>query len=285
EIRGRGAQAADQVPDSRSPAPDPRPPAPGLEVREAHRACGGVVAVDEVSIQVRPGTIVGLIGANGAGKSTLLNLISGVEPLERGCVRLNGEDLTALSAAERARRGIVRTFQVPRLIDALSVVENITLGREAAERPAWKRSPAAERGAAAEARRALAGVGLAPLADRPARSLGTGERKYVELVRAIFSDARLLLFDEPAVGLSLDELEELRRRLNAMRRAGTAILVIDHNIDFIRSLADYVYVMDSGRVVREGAVGEVALTGSASRPAASEPAAAERAFQTGPGQA
>lgn len=229
----------------------------GLEVRSARRSFGGVNAVNDVSIIVPAGKVTGLIGANGAGKSTLINLISGIEPLDGGSVYLSGEDIGHLSPAERTRHGLVRTFQVPRVVDELSVVENIVLGSEASERPLLRRDAGAEARRFARARSTLSDLGLGHLGERPASSLGTGERKYIEVARAIFSDASVLLLDEPAVGLSGGEVEQLRSWLESMRDAGTAILVIDHNIDFIRELADHVYSMESGQITWDGSPEEM----------------------------
>jgi branched-chain amino acid transport system ATP-binding protein len=264
-LRGRRhGPAAEPV-----PAPTVRGPSGGrgLEVSGAGRSFGGVAAVCGVSLAVPAGTIVGLVGANGAGKTTLLNLVSGVEPLQSGAVLLDGEDVGRLSPAERTRRGLARTFQVPRLVDELSVVENVALGREASA-PAG-RGRAREASARAAAWRALADLALVDLAGRPAGGLGTGERKAVELARALASDASVLLLDEPAVGLSLEEVELVRRRLDELRRQGMAILVVDHNVDFIESLADRVHVMANGRL--DAAPREPAVRG---RPAAREEAPA-----------
>jgi len=151
----------------------------------------------------------------------------------------------------------VRTFQVPRLVEELSVVQNVMLGREAIERPVLRRSARREAAELAEAGSLLADASLDQLMHRPARSLGTGERKYVELVRAMFSSASVLLLDEPAVGLSLEEVEQLLVRLSQLRDRGAAILVIDHNMHFIEGLANYVYVMEEGKVVREGLPGRL----------------------------
>ncbi|MGH9101937.1 MAG: ATP-binding cassette domain-containing protein, partial [Acidimicrobiales bacterium] len=240
-------------------APAERGAAEGLEVRSARRSFGGVAAVDGVSIVAPAGKVTALVGANGAGKSTLLNLISGVERLEGGSVSMDGEDMSHASPAERTRRGIVRTFQVPRLVDELPVVQNVVLGREAAEHSAIRRRRGVERSELARARATLAELSLQHLADRPARALGTGERKYAELARAMFADAAVILLDEPAVGLSMEEVARLRRWLAQMRDRGTAVVVIDHNIDFIKELADYVYSMESGRIVWEGAPGDLPL--------------------------
>ncbi|MBO0687726.1 MAG: sugar ABC transporter ATP-binding protein, partial [Candidatus Dormibacteraeota bacterium] len=223
----------------------------GLEVRGARRSFAGLVAVDGASLSVPAGTIVGLVGANGAGKSTLVNLISGVERLDSGIVELDGEDISRLAPADRTRRGIVRTFQVPRLVDELTVLENVVLGREASEASPFRRRPAVEASELSRARQTLAGLSLEHLADRPARSLGTGERKEVELARAVFSEASVVLLDEPAVGLALDEVERLGQWLRRMREQGMAVLVIDHNLDFVRSLADRIQVMEAGRIQDE----------------------------------
>ncbi|TMC09715.1 MAG: ATP-binding cassette domain-containing protein [Chloroflexi bacterium] len=226
-----------------------------LEVRGVARSFGGVAAVRDASLAVPAGSIVGLVGPNGAGKTTLLNLVSGVERLQAGAVLLDGAGVGGLSAAERTRRGIVRTFQVPRLVDELSVVENVALGPEAAQPGLLRRRRSLEVAALGRARAALADLALSELADRPAGGLGTGERKSVELARALATGGSVLLLDEPAVGLSLAEVDGLRRRLRALRAQGMAILVVDHNLDFVESLADDVYVMASGRVERGTAAG------------------------------
>lgn len=252
----------------------------GLEIRAVRRTFGGVVAIDDVSLVVPAGQVTGLIGANGAGKSTLLNLISGVDLLEAGSLIFDGQDISHLSPAERTQRGLVRTFQVPRLVDALSVIENIVLGHEASERPIIHRDLALERARLGWARATLADLGLEQLADRPASSLGTGERKYVELARAIFSGASLMLLDEPAVGLSVEEVSQLLLWLGRMRDDGVAILVIDHNIDFIRELVDHVYSMESGAITWHGRPDEIEVSAfqirlRSERPASSTPSDVE----------
>lgn len=224
----------------------------GLEVRSVGRRFGGVVAVDDVSLSVRPSSITALIGSNGAGKSTLVNMISGVEHCDSGSVSLGGEDITRLLPAERTRMGLARTFQVPRLVEDLDVIDNVMLGREAGEASVWWRSKAREREHRAAAVRRLQNAGLDHLAYRLARTLGTGERKFVELVRALDEEPTVCLLDEPAVGLSVEEIDHLQDWIVRLRDAGAAVLVIDHNLDFVQRLADYVYVMDVGRIVRSG---------------------------------
>ena len=230
----------------------PAPPAPGqagLVVRGIAKSFGGVTAVRDVSLAVPPGTITALIGSNGAGKSTLVNLISGIDRPDAGAVLLGGRDLTGLRAPERTRLGIARTFQVPRLVDELTVIDNLVLGEEAAEPSFLRRSRAREARQRQRALARLAEGALSEVAGRRAGSLGTGERKFVELVRALIADPVVCLLDEPAVGLSLDEIAHLTDWLRALRDRGAAVLVIDHNLDFIHQLADQVYVMDLGRIV------------------------------------
>lgn len=223
-----------------------------LEITDASRRFGGVVAVDSVSLTLEAGRVTALIGSNGAGKSTLVNMISGVERLDGGRVSLGTQDITALGAAQRTRLGVARTFQVPRLVEDLSVLDNVMLGREAGEGTVWWRSAAREREHRETALERLAKAGLDELAQRRVSTLGTGERKFVELVRALDEEPSVCLLDEPAVGLSLGEIEQLQEWIVRLRDAGAAVLVIDHNLDFVQRLADFVYVMDVGRIVRSG---------------------------------
>jgi ABC-type branched-subunit amino acid transport system ATPase component/ABC-type branched-subunit amino acid transport system permease subunit len=232
----------------------------GLVVRGVSKSFGGVAAVRDVSLAVPPGTIVALIGSNGAGKSTLVNLISGIDRPDTGAVLLDGRDLTGLRAPERTRMGIARTFQVPRLVDELTIIDNLVLGEEAAEGSFLRRSRAREAGHRQRAQARLAEGALSELAGRRAGSLGTGERKFVELVRALTANPVVCLLDEPAVGLSLDEIEHLSDWLLALRDSGAAVLVIDHNLDFIHRLADMVYVMDLGQIIRQGPADELVGT-------------------------
>ena len=232
----------------------------GLVVRGVSKSFGGVAAVRDVSLVVPPGTIVALIGSNGAGKSTLVNLISGIDRPDTGTVLLDGRDLTGLRAPERTRMGIARTFQVPRLVDELTIIDNLVLGEEAAEGSFLRRSRAREARHRQRAQARLAEGALSELAGRRAGALGTGERKFVELVRALTANPVVCLLDEPAVGLSLDEIAHLSDWLLALRDSGAAVLVIDHNLDFIHRLADMVYVMDLGQIIRQGPADELVGT-------------------------
>lgn len=240
----------------------------GLQVHDVRRRFGGVMAVAGVSLSVPRGRVVGLIGANGAGKSTLLNLVSGVEPLDGGRVVLDGADIGGHAPARRAAMGVARTFQTPRLVDEMTVVENIMVGIEALTGRTYRAATGEDERARAMAVAALERVGLQHMGGRRAASLGSGERKFVELLRSLASGPSLLLMDEPGVGLSSDELMTLRSWVRDLAAAGTAVMLVDHNMDFIGSLVDYVYVMEMGRVVTEGRPDEVEMVASRRAPVA-----------------
>ncbi len=239
----------------------------GLQVHDVRRRFGGVMAVAGVSLSVPRGGVVGLIGANGAGKSTLLNLVSGVEPLDGGRVVLDGADIGGYSPARRAALGVARTFQTPRLVDEMTVVENIMVGIEALSGRTYRAAAGEDERARAMALAALERVGLQHMSGRKVASLGSGERKFVELLRSLASRPSLLLMDEPGVGLSSDELMTLRTWVRDLAGAGTAVMLVDHNMDFIGSLVDHVYVMELGQVVTEGHPDEVDMVSSRRAPA------------------
>jgi ABC-type branched-subunit amino acid transport system ATPase component/ABC-type branched-subunit amino acid transport system permease subunit len=207
---------------------------------------GGLVAVSDVGFEVRFGQVVALIGPNGAGKSTLFNLISGIEPPTAGRVLLEGRELSGAPIHSRAA-SIGRSFQVPRLVPEMTALENVVarldhlpLKADEAERRLL-------------ARRQLATFGLDELADRPVREIGLGYHKLIELARASAGRPSLLLLDEPAVGLTGEEIERLTRALERLRREGAAILVVEHNVEFVATIADELVVLDSGRVIARGA--------------------------------
>lgn len=228
----------------------------GLVAASVVKSFGGLTAVDEVSVVVPAGAVTGLIGTNGAGKSTFLNVVSGVEPADRGSIVLNGCDLTRSTPAERASAGIARTFQTPRLVDHCTVLENVMIGRDATHGTVFRRqSRQQETVTRNEAMFALERVGLAGIASRPAGSLGGGERRFVELLRALILQPQVLLMDEPAVGLSIEEIDSVASWIREIAVGGTAVLLIDHNMDFIADLTDYVYSMESGRIVAQGPAG------------------------------
>lgn len=202
---------------------------------------GGVVAVNDVSLRVAAGTIVGLIGPNGAGKTSVIDAVTGFAG-STGSVQLAGRQLDALAPHARVHAGLARTFQSLELYDDLSVEENVgvaALGRRHADRRA-------------AVERALTSVGIAALADRPAGELSQGERQLVSIARACVADPAVLLLDEPAAGLDSEESTWLGERIRAICSSGAAMLLVDHDVNLVLNVCDHVYVLDFGVVIAEG---------------------------------
>jgi branched-chain amino acid transport system ATP-binding protein len=219
----------------------------GLSVR-----FGGVRAVDEVDVVVQEGRLVGLIGPNGAGKTTFVDAITGFVRYT-GRVELDGHDLAGLPPHARARRGLARTWQSTELFDDLTVRENL---RVAAERPSWLAlaaelvgRPAGDDVATDEALELLE---LRPFADAMPSELTQGQRKLVGVGRAVAMRPRLLCLDEPAAGLDTHESEELGRRLRQIADAGTATLLIDHDMGLVLTICDVIVVLEFGKVIASG---------------------------------
>jgi ABC-type branched-subunit amino acid transport system ATPase component len=224
---------------------------------------GGLVAVGGVSIQVRVGQPVGLIGPNGAGKTTTFNACSGLVKPHAGKVRLFGEDITHKRPAARARLGLGRTFQLMELYDRLSVRQNVAMGLEA--KLAGSRllgpimSTAAERREIAEATdHAMERCGLVPLADRRAGVLPSGQRRLVELGRALAGNFRILLLDEPSSGLDEAETAAFGEVLcSVIAEDKRGILLVEHDMSLVRTVCDYTYVLDFGKLIAEGSTADV----------------------------
>lgn len=226
--------------------------ADGLKLEGVVRTFGGVRAVDGVSLEARHGEITAIIGSNGAGKSTLMNIISGVEDFTEGVITLDGSALCSGNPTGRVELGIVRTFQTPRLVPGLTVLENVLLGVEGSWRLGFGSRHDRDRSASKQAERAIELTRLSPIAHRLAGELAGGQRKLVELARALARDATLILIDEPGAGLTVDEVGHLSELIADFRMRGSVTIVIDHNLDFIGEVADRVYVMDQGRIASGG---------------------------------
>jgi branched-chain amino acid transport system ATP-binding protein len=225
---------------------------PLLALENVTRRFGGVVALDEVSLDVEEGEIVGLIGPNGAGKTTAFNVITRLYSPERGSVSFDGQDLLKVPAHGIVRLGIARTFQNVALFQLMSVLENVLLGGHARED---LRSEAAARAAGMEA---LAYLGLAELARRPAVGLPYGRLKRIELARALVAKPRLLLLDEPAGGLNHEEVEELTAQIRRLRDDfGLTILLVEHHMALVMAVSDRVHVLNFGRKIAQGTPAEV----------------------------
>lgn len=219
---------------------------------------GGVRAVDNVDIQVDEGQLVGLIGPNGAGKTTFIDAITGFVSA-RGRVALDGRDLSRLSAHNRARQGLVRTWQSIELFDDLSVGENLTVSGyrpglwDTLKEVFWR-----PRGDAPESVQAtLDLLGLASVADASPSDLPQGQRKLVGVARALSARPRLLLLDEPAAGLDTSESQDLGQRLRRVVDTGLSMLLIDHDMGLVLSICDYIFVLDFGVIIAEGRPNEI----------------------------
>ena len=217
---------------------------PLLSVEHVSRRFGGVVAVDDVSLAVDTGEIAGLIGPNGAGKTTLFNLITRLYRPDAGEIAFDGESLLRTPPYRVIRRGIARTFQNVELFPTMTVHENVLVGAHV------------RRGKSVSD--LLAELGLAQVAQRPARGLPFGTMKRVELARALASGPRLLLLDEPAGGLNHEEVEELGTLIRRIREAfEVTIFLVEHHMNLVMSLADRVHVLDFGRKLAEGTPADV----------------------------
>ena len=235
-----------------------------LVVEHLSVAFGGVRAVDDVSLAVAPGLVFSIIGPNGAGKTTLFNVISGLYRPERGRVRLAGEDVTGLAPEDLARRGLSRTFQNLQIFFRMSVLENVMVGRHRHETtgmfadlfhlPAVGRQNRITREAAAAA---LERVGLAAAAERPAGSLSFGDLKRLELARALASEPKLLLLDEPAAGCNAVETAGIAVVIRRLSRDGITVVLVEHDMRLVMNVSDRIHVLANGRTLAEGAGDEV----------------------------
>jgi branched-chain amino acid transport system ATP-binding protein len=216
-------------------------------------------AVDGVTLSVAPTAIVGIAGTNGAGKTTLFGAIAGQLPLASGEIVFEGHDISRLPPNRRARRGLARTFQVPREFGSLTVLDNLRAAapNDAHEslRAAWFGRPAAGRADAELERRAddvLSLTGLSKMRDQPASSLSGGQKKLLELARALMGAPKCILLDEPFAGINPVLIAQLLDVLRAVHARGIALVVIEHNLQALKAFARRLVVMDQGRVIADG---------------------------------
>ena len=220
--------------------------APLLAIEGLAKSFGGLQAVRDVSFQVGPRDIVGLIGPNGSGKTTVLNLVTGEFPADRGSIRLEGRELSGLKSFRISRARITRTFQLVRVLPGMTVRENVMIGRLFGADPT---SPARAR---AEVDEILARVGLRDRAEQLGAELTYIDQKRVELARALATRPRLLLLDEWLAGLNPAELEIGIALVRRIRDEGIAIIMIEHVMEAIRALCDHVVVMSAGALIARG---------------------------------
>ncbi len=235
-----------------------------LETERLSIGFGGVRAVDDVSLIVEAGQVFSIIGPNGAGKTTLFNLVSGLYMPLDGRVRLAGEDVTGLAPDRLARRGLSRTFQNLQVFFRMSAVENVMVGRHRHERtgiladllhlPAVDRQ---NRRTLEAARGALARVGLCDVANQQAGTLPYGALKRLEIARALASEPKILLLDEPAAGCNPVETRELEGVIRSIVKDGVTVVLVEHDMRLVMNISDRIHVLANGRTLVEGTVAEV----------------------------
>jgi ABC-type branched-subunit amino acid transport system ATPase component len=235
-----------------------------LDAVDISKHFGGISALDHVSLSLRPGEVHGLIGPNGSGKTTLLNMLSGYYQPSAGSIRHGGEELSNATVQRRARIGIARTFQKPRLLPTLSVLDNAVLG-------AWPHARAGflatafglpwvgreEKALRAQAAEILHGIGLGHVIHRRANLLDHAEQRFLEIARGLVMRPRFILLDEPAGGLTGNEIEHLSDVIRTLREAGIGVLLVEHHTDFVFRICDRVTTLDVGRMIKHGTPDEV----------------------------
>jgi branched-chain amino acid transport system ATP-binding protein len=238
--------------------------APVLEIKALNKRFGGIVVADSIDLTLAAGRVVGLIGPNGAGKTSLFNLISGVVKPDSGSITLDGHSLNRRKTYQRARMGLSRTWQNLRLFPSLTVLDNLAVApryyagesllRLIFSPGAVARAEAASRG---KAMTILEQTGLAAVAHTPAADLTYGQQKLVGVARALMSDARCLLLDEPMAGVEGQAYETMQKVVRRVAESGVAVCVVEHNVAFIRDLCDEGVFMFAGKVLARGPVSDL----------------------------
>ncbi|NOG71436.1 branched-chain amino acid ABC transporter ATP-binding protein/permease [Roseicella sp. DB1501] len=262
-----------KLPENRAVIPRPellpallgqQPKHAGLTLRDIVLSFGGVRAIDGLDLDLRPGEVHGLIGPNGSGKTTTLNVISGYYRPETGAMTCDGGPLPAGDAVGRAARGIARTFQTPRVVGEASVIENVMVGATIEGRTGFleallslPRQRREERMLEDRARQALQAVGLGALADIRADRLQHSELRFMEIARALMLRPAFLMLDEPAAGLSTDEIKRLDQLIRGVSRQGIGVLLVEHHADLIFEICDRITVLNLGKVLAAGTPEEI----------------------------
>jgi len=235
-----------------------------LEVKSLTKRFGGLVAVNRVEFELRPGEILGMIGPNGAGKTTVFNMITGIYRPDEGSIRLEGRELVGLRPHDITALGIARTFQTIRLFPNLTVMENVMAGQYCRTRAGiWdalvlsRRHRQEEAAILEEAERRLAFMGLSHLAEELARNLPYGLQRRLEIARALATRPKLLVLDEPAGGLNDQETRELMDWVVQIRDSGITVFLIEHDMTVVMGICDRIIVLDNGEKIAEGTPAEV----------------------------
>lgn len=227
-----------------------------LELRDLSKNFGGVRAVDKLTVTIEKGEIFGLIGPNGSGKSTAVNLICGVFSVSEGAILLNGKDLGTMPPHRRLRAGIARTFQNIRLFGELTVWQNLSVARNSIEDVAGQGFLSRWFGSTKRVREEidemLEFAGLADKGDELAANLAFGEQRRLELARALATKPKILLLDEPAAGMNLEEVKDLDGRIRKLRDSGITVLLVEHVMELVMGVADRIAVLNFGQKIAEG---------------------------------
>ena len=226
-----------------------------LEVSRVSHRFGGLKAVDNASFGVEQGEIVGLIGPNGAGKTTIFNLISGALEVQEGSITLRGDDITRLRPDQISRRGLARTFQTPKLFTGMSAFENVRLALIYGNPERRFSHEEAER----EVNRLMATMGILSDRNKPVRDLPLAGRRYLEIARALATNAEILMLDESMAGLTPRELKQIMGRITDLRNRGMTILMIEHVMEAIMGVCDRIIVFHFGTKITEGTPAEIAV--------------------------
>jgi branched-chain amino acid transport system ATP-binding protein len=226
-----------------------RGPGASLRASSVSRSFAGIEALRDVSLELAPGEVVGLIGPNGAGKSTLVNILSGFDRPSAGRVILEERDVTRWSAHRRGRHGLSRTFQHTHAFRGLTVQENVEVSALGVG--------ASGRAAARRADELLGLLGLAEYADRPASDLSHGDERRLGVARALATEPRYVLMDEPAAGLPEAEVPRFATAVNTVRERGAGVLLVDHNVALVLEVCERIHVLDQGATLAEGTPDEI----------------------------
>lgn len=236
---------------------------PILVADNVTRVFGGLTAVDVAHVEIPRGKITALIGPNGAGKTTFFNLLTGFDTPNTGSWSFEGHDLAGVASFKVARRGMVRTFQLTKSLNMMSVIENMRLGAQkqpgesllrALFKPFWNSN---EKSITAYAEDLLKRFKLDTKRDDYAASLSGGQRKLLEMARALMSKPKLIMLDEPMAGVNPALTQSLLEHIRALKNDGTTVLFVEHDMHMVRNISDWVIVMAEGRIVAEGEPGEV----------------------------
>ncbi len=227
-----------------------------LEITGMHKSFGGLKVIDDVSFNVTQGSRTALIGPNGAGKTTIFNLLTGVYPIDAGNINVDGEDITHVLPKDRVTVGMSRSFQNIRLMPHLSTIENVMLGQHARARKLsslmFPLGMLPKNGWRLAAEEALDKAGIGTYPGEIVANLPYGVQKRIEVVRALVSEPKLLLLDEPAAGLNEIETKQLQELLEQVSGQGVTILVVEHDMQFVRNLCNHIVVLNFGRKIFEG---------------------------------